>query len=498
VAAIERRVENPSQWTSPHPSTVNALAQALALRPGSTAHREFLEAAAMTRSKPLPEPPAEALPEPPVVTLPGTFDASHLDGIAQDASATFVAAGRQEHLDHIAQKVRDSAGGTPGMVFVSAEAGTGKTWLVSEAARRAVQTHPDLVVLWGNSTGRLGAADPFQPFRQILRTMVGDMAVASPQHLVSGQNGQRILDRLPVALDALCKEGLGLMHRLLAPAALENPQLQLLTDPVHVDQTSSLMTSSPSGISEGPDTILSRVLRHYSQAGPTLLVLEDLHWTDASTATVLFKFLEDLQASESPILVLGTFRPGDLIIQDPDEEHPLPPLLQQTADVFPNHVIDLSTSLDVTGGRAFVSEVSTRHGHAIDERELDAIYARTRGLPIIVNGLLRLHGGNIRKFADAASKALKGEVRISPPAEIRAMFEGQLDRLDDDVRNLLAFASVQGNGFSAEILMKAAGISSEHFDRMVTRAEFPSSADDEPRSTSSPTPSSATTSTWTG
>src|SRR5690606_3485556 len=75
--------------------------------------------------------------------------------------------------------------------------------------------------------------------------------------------------------------------------------------------------------------------------------------------------------------------------------------------------------------------------------------------------------GNVGKFAEVAAKALKGEARVSPPMEIRAMFEGQLDRLDDDVRNLLTFASVQGNGFSAEILMKAAGIPPEAFNRMV-------------------------------
>ena len=35
-------------------------------------------------------------------------------------------------------------------------------------------------------------------------------------------------------------------------------------------------TSAPAVISEEPDILLSRVLRHYAQAGPTLIVLEDL------------------------------------------------------------------------------------------------------------------------------------------------------------------------------------------------------------------------------
>jgi tetratricopeptide (TPR) repeat protein len=111
--------------------------------------------------------------------------------------------------------------------------------------------------------------------------------------------------------------------------------------------------------------------------------------------------------------------------------------------------------------------VCARNGHELDDTELDAIYAHTRGLPIIFNGLLRLHDGNVSELANVATQALKGDSSTSPPSEIRAMFAGQLERLDDDVRNLLTFASVQGNGFSAEILMNAAGISPEDFEAMV-------------------------------
>ena len=467
IAEIEKRVEQPSDWINPQPTTVDALARALSIAPNTAAHREFLEAAAITRAKRLPDPPEESSSERADAAPPTAFETPDLDTIAQDSTAAFVAAGRQDHLDRIARSLEDIAAGKPRMVFVSAEAGTGKTWLVSEATRRAVRSHPDLVTLWGNSTGRLGATDPYQPFRQILRTMVGDIVVASPQQLVSGQNRHRVLNRIPMAIDALCQEGAGLMHRLLAPSALDNPNLQRHQSPELAQQVTALSSSAPAATTDEPDLLLSRVLRHYAQAGPTLIVLEDLHWTDANTASVLSRFLEDLHASQAPILVLGTFRPGDLVVHELDEEHPLPPLLRQSGSVFPNHIIDLSTSLDATGGREFVREVSARHGHEINDQELDAIYARTRGLPLVVNGLLSLHDGDVGKFATTAALALKGEAAITPPLEVRSMFEGQLDRLDDDVRNLLTFASVQGNGFSAEILMRAAGISPQEFDTMV-------------------------------
>src|SRR5216683_7293596 len=51
---------------------------------------------------------------------------------------------------------------------------------------------------------------------------------------------------------------------------------------------------------------LSEVSR--SRQGPLILEVEDLHWSDATSEEWLMAFVE--QVVRSPILVLGTYRPG--------------------------------------------------------------------------------------------------------------------------------------------------------------------------------------------
>ena len=61
------------------------------------------------------------------------------------------------------------------MVFVTGEAGSGKTALLGEFARQAMQAHADLVVAGGNCNAIAGIGDPYLPFREILQLLSGDI-----------------------------------------------------------------------------------------------------------------------------------------------------------------------------------------------------------------------------------------------------------------------------------------------------------------------------------
>jgi adenylate cyclase len=52
--------------------------------------------------------------------------------------------------------------------FVTGEAGSGKTALITEFARRAEEANADLVVAIGNCNAQTGIGDPYLPFREIL------------------------------------------------------------------------------------------------------------------------------------------------------------------------------------------------------------------------------------------------------------------------------------------------------------------------------------------
>ena len=61
------------------------------------------------------------------------------------------------------------------VAFVVGEAGSGKTALVTEFARRAQDAHKDVVLAIGNCNAQTGIGDPYLPFREILAQLIGDV-----------------------------------------------------------------------------------------------------------------------------------------------------------------------------------------------------------------------------------------------------------------------------------------------------------------------------------
>lgn len=87
--------------------------------------------------------------------------------------ARFVA--RERELAWLNRRLEEALAGHGGVALIAGEAGSGKTALLDEWARRAGQTHGALIVLRGNCNAHGGAGDPFLPFREILQTLAGDV-----------------------------------------------------------------------------------------------------------------------------------------------------------------------------------------------------------------------------------------------------------------------------------------------------------------------------------
>ena len=62
-----------------------------------------------------------------------------------------------------------------GVVFVTGEAGQGKTTLLGEFARQAQVAHPDLVVATGTSPVYTPVSAPYAIFREVLEMLTGDV-----------------------------------------------------------------------------------------------------------------------------------------------------------------------------------------------------------------------------------------------------------------------------------------------------------------------------------
>ena len=201
--------------------------------------------------------------------------------------------GRQQELDVLSEALRQATGGSGSVVVLVGEPGLGKTRLVSECRR--------LFMAWvGAASARLPlwlegraasyrSAQPYGLYSQLLADWVGagpeeadEVSLAALSRAVQALFGRKPTDEQLAGLVQI----MGLQHPGKLPkAARFGPE--------------AVQNANFAAVRR----LISRLLRH----GPVVLVLEDLHWADATS----LRLTEELVAlvKEGPLLLVLTYRP---------------------------------------------------------------------------------------------------------------------------------------------------------------------------------------------
>ncbi len=182
---------------------------------------------------------------------------------------------------------------------------------------------------------------------------------------------------------------------------------------------------------------ITRQVRTAAGAAPLLVVLDDLHWADASSLRVL-RLLADTVADE-PLMLLCTWRP-----------HPLPTgALADVAETLARkHALRIELAgLEPADAAQIVGELTLSQPSA---SQADALCARTDGNPFFLVEFARLAG----ERGDLA-KLLAEE---DPPTAVSEVIRRRLGRLSAETGAALATASVVGRSFDTRTLSKVTGI----------------------------------------
>jgi len=127
---------------------------------------------------------------------------------------------RERELAQLGRFLDQSLGGLSQVCFVTGEAGSGKTALVTEFARRAQEAHADLVVAVGICNAQTGIGDPYLPFRHVLGQLTGDVEARLAQGAVTQENAGRLRDFLRVSGRAVVDFGPDLIDILVPGVGL--------------------------------------------------------------------------------------------------------------------------------------------------------------------------------------------------------------------------------------------------------------------------------------
>ena len=303
-----------------------------------------------------------------------------------------VLVGRSGQLSALDAALAEAVRGSPAAVMVGGEAGVGKSRLVSEFAERS--RGAGVRVLMGGCL-ELGADGlPFAPFTAVIRGLVRDLGAAGVAGLLPGGSARELARLLPEFGEPAGPDEAGEARARLFEQALI-------------------------------------LLERLAEAGPVVLVIEDMHWADRSSRDLL-AFLIRNQPSAEGLLMVVTYRADDL-----HRAHPLRPLLAELDRIGWVTRMDLGRLTRPDTGQLVAQII----GHGPDEDLLAAVYRRTEGNPLFVEALL----------AD-------GGLGSGLPESLRDLLVAAVRRLPDETQEVVRVASAGGERTGDRLLAAVTGL----------------------------------------
>jgi DNA-binding NarL/FixJ family response regulator len=312
--------------------------------------------------------------------------------------------GRESELSRLLALLDDAQAGRSVVALVSGDAGVGKSRLVAEVSRLAAGR--GFTVLSGQCA-ELGDSVPYLPLADALRGAAQDSAVrdalssrpALSRLLPEGGDGQRPdEDRSGLAKQQMFGAVLGLLAELAA-------------------------------------------------AAPVLVVLEDLHWADATTRD-LITFLSRMLHRERVALV-GSYRTDDL-----HRRHPLRPVVAELLRL-PSVI---SVELAPLEASAMAEHLTAAALGRLDATALNDIVARAEGNAYYAEELL------------AASLTGDPDERHALPAGLAALLLSRVEQLSDAAQLVLRAAAVAGRRADDELVQAASGLQAADYEAAVREA----------------------------
>ncbi|WP_082358333.1 ATP-binding protein [Shimia sp. SK013] len=314
--------------------------------------------------------------------------------------------GRDKELSVLSEAL----GQTPNGVCVAdlvAEPGLGKTRLVFEFLARAKASN---VPIFTGQCNAVGQRVPFLPFLEVVRGAF---------QLYDEDNPTEIAIKLRRGLkrtDLLTDENLGLLKNLLG-LALQDGELDGLD-----------------GVLIGLRTrdLLPALLQAQCDAGPVILLVEDMHWVDSASEDLIRRIIREGQTN---LLILYTRRPEYV----PDWlDHPA---LKQIT-LKPLEAEDIRTLVQTRLGVASLPD--TLVSQVVERAGGNPLFAEEVLSFLVEQGALKVADGSVSFDVEQGETAL--------PAGMQSLLSARIQQLQPDDRAFLQAAATIGRRFDPGLL----------------------------------------------
>jgi DNA-binding winged helix-turn-helix (wHTH) protein/tetratricopeptide (TPR) repeat protein len=323
------------------------------------------------------------------------------------SSPTTTLVGRRSALADLDRYLTTVLSGRRQVVFVTGEPGIGKTSLV-DAFQRAGAAAGGASVARGQAMEGFGGKEAYYPLLDALG------------QLARGPSRTLVVDTLST-------------H---APTWLI--QLPSLIRP---EQQATLQREILGASRERMVRELCEALEVITRAVPLVLILEDLHWVDRCTVDVISAIARRREPAK--LLVLGTFRPADLILS----ESPLKGLKQDLSVHRLSHELKLERLQESDVADYIAAQYSLGD---MTPGLAALIHRHSDGNPLFMTAMLDhlAHRGVLTQAHERWAMTVPLE-QVDPgaPDTLKQLLEMQLQYLSDGEQRVLKCASVAGQHF---------------------------------------------------
>ena len=361
--------------------------------------------------------------------------------------------GREREMARLRTILGRELAGHGQVVFVTGEAGSGKTALMNAFAEDAQRQVDDLIVAVGNcSAGRNG--DPYLPFREVLATLTG----GADEHGAPPRTSNRLGKLLVRSTQVLVEVGPDLIGTLIPGSSLIARIGKVAIQKMGwMDQLEKLDQKKPEPRADQPAMEQGRIFEQYANVlkaigleHPLVVVIDDLQWADEASIGLFFYLSRRLETSR--ILLVGTYRP-DEIESASGTRHPLEKVLTEIKRYAGDVWIDLNQTQEPEK-KAFVDQFLESQPNRFGPEFRKRVYEHTGGHPLFTVELLRTMQERGDLIKDAEGRWMPGSALDwnALPARVEGVIEERIGRLSATEREILDIASVQGQVFTAEVI----------------------------------------------
>ncbi|HXC10067.1 MAG TPA: AAA family ATPase, partial [Steroidobacteraceae bacterium] len=314
--------------------------------------------------------------------------------------------GRARELDVFRAAFDRMIAGRRQLVLISGEPGIGKT-RCAEALADMAQDQGALV-LWGRCHEE-GGAPSYWPWVQILRAYI-DASSLDEVRLHMGTAAQDLAALLPELLDSSQR----------------------------THETASEIADSCPARFRAFDAI-RRFFHQATQQVPITLILDNLHWADTPSLSLLEFLSQELLSTR--LLIVGTYRDAEASRKTP--LHRALGGLRRDSDTERMHLAGLS--------QIAIGEVATRLCDVrLSPSAIELIYQQTDGNPLFAIELITVL---VDESAGCEIAAMPAKI----PAGVHETIGRRLSRLSERCNELLCVAAVHGRQFTAREIAVAMG-----------------------------------------